>query len=123
MNNRETIRMTRSMLKCTTVLGMFVLLVGCGKTQPAPEEFCAAASAYDKVVKTASDQEQLRLWKKITALSPAEIKSDAEIVLSGYEAALAGEKVGDEKLIEKASRRVQRFTIDGCGFYESDSPL
>jgi hypothetical protein len=104
------------------MLAALLLLAGCqngGGTPKPPKAFCDAASRYDERVQEGAELgEQIRLVEKIADAAPAKIKADAEKFLDALRRVETDPSVRDNPDIRRAVENVNRYSAQGCGFYE-----
>lgn len=115
-------------LKQATMVGMrnisgilfLSFLAGCsGSGGSAPKAFCEAVLDYEDALPVADAAEQQELLEKVVPNTPADVRSDAETLLEGYERAGRGEDITtDEKRYQNASERLERYAIKNCNLYE-----
>jgi len=104
------------------LVGAALLAAGCGSeggdTTKAPLAFCRAAARFDdRLSRGAKLDEQIRLVQRMVDTAPTRIRPDAQTFVDALRRVETDPSVKDNAKVKKAVENVNRYSAQGCGFY------
>ena len=113
------------------VIALALLTVACDqREEPVAEKptvaFCdAVVKLEDRLnrVPYITAAEWVTLFEAVATNAPTPVRADADLFLDGLRRVTDEPDLKDQDKYKKASERVQRYAISGCGLHQSDSGI